>query len=458
MNAVVKSIVPGSLAAKTRIRQGDILRKINCHMINDVLDYEYYSYDSHLLLEFACPDGKVKLINIRKPEGIDLGFEFESFLLDEERSCSNKCIFCFIDQLPEGMRETLYYKDDDIRLSFFHGNYITLTNLSDEDIKRIIKLRISPINVSIHTLNPKLRSYMMGGIQGGQGINAFYKLIRAGITLNCQIVCCPDINDGRELSKTIEKIINLGPRINSVSIVPVGLTKHRDGLMQLRPFDRMLARKTIRRVEYYAKRCLKKRGLRVFFCADELYMIAGSMLPENNHYEDYPQLENGVGMMRLFISEFEIASERFIKSGKRPQPGKFSIATGPLAYKYIKNLLDTLKQKYDNIVDARELSIDYNVFSIKNNFFGESVTVSGLITGGDIAEQLQGKELGERLLIPENMLRKSAVGIHGATGDDVFLDDMTVSELSKKLGVPIRAVKQDGADLLNAVIYSEGQL
>jgi len=432
MNAVVKSIIPNSPASKSKITHGDVLRKINCYQITDVLDYEFYSYDSRLLLELVSPDGRVKLVNLRKPEGADLGIEFDDYLMDERKHCENNCIFCFINQLPGGMRESLYYKDDDIRLSFLQGNYITLTNLSRREIERIIKLRISPINVSIHTLNPKLRSYMLGGEKGGKGIDSFKALAKAGIKLNCQIVCCPGVNDGWRLSRTIEGLIRLGSCINSVSIVPVGLTRHREGLAELRPFNRVTALQTIRRVEHYGKRCLKKRGSRVFFCADELYMLAGLRLPENDHYEDYPQLENGVGMMRLFATEFEIALKR---QKVNPKANKCSIVTGALAYKYLTKFLKTVTEKYDKI--------DCEVFAIQNDFFGESVTVSGLVTGRDILTQLKDKQLGSRLLIPKNMLR---------AGEDVFLDDITVLELTNELGVPVCIVEPDGAELLNAVL------
>jgi len=432
MNAIVKSIEPGSPASKTKIAPGDILRKINMAAINDVLDYEYYSYDSRLLIEVRDPDGKIKIIKLTKPEGDDLGLEFETYLMDKERSCENKCIFCFIDQLPKGMRNTLYYKDDDVRLSFLQGNYITLTNLSLRDIERIIKLRISPINVSVHTLDPKLRSLMLGGKGGGAGITALKALANAGITLNCQIVCCPGINDGKELSRTIEGFIELGSCINSVSIVPVGLTKHRKGLAELLAFDKALAKQTVKQVEYYGEKCLEKNGSRVFYCADELYMMADVELPSNDFYEDYPQLQNGVGMMRLFITQFE---EALKKSGELPQNDKsISIVTGTLARPYIKKLIDTAVEKYD--------TIKCEVYAVRNDFFGESVTVSGLITGRDIATQLSGEDLGSELLIPQNMLRH---------GEGVFLDDMTIPELSKTLRVSIRVVDQDGADLLNTI-------
>ena len=438
MDAVVKTVKPGSPSADTIIKPGDILRRIDCNIINDVLDYEFYSYDHKILLELTSPDGKIKLVNIRKPEGADLGLEFENYLMDKERHCVNKCIFCFIDQLPEGMRESLYYKDDDIRLSFLQGNYVTLTNLSRRDIQRIIDLRISPVNVSIHTLSPRLRSFMLGGRMSKRGLDAFFAMAKAGITLNCQIVCCPRINSGWKLSRTIESLIKLGSSINSVSIVPVGLTKHRQGLMDLRPFNKKLALQTVRQIEYYGEKCLKLRGSRVFYCADELYMMAELELPNNEFYEDYPQLENGVGMMRLFITEFESALAKIdLKTflSETAEPQTFSIVTGVLAQRNLSNLSYTIYEKYGKII--------YNVYAVQNDFFGGSVTVSGLITGNDIISQLRGKDLGSKLLIPQNMLRH---------GEEVFLDDVTVTELSEKLGVPVRIVKQDGADLLHALL------
>jgi len=440
MNAVVKYIKPESPAAKTIIAAGDTLRKINNKIITDILDYEYYSYDSRILLELTSPDGRIKLVDLKKQEGADIGLEFDGFLMDKERHCSNKCIFCFIDQLPKGMRKSLYYKDDDFRLSFLHGNYITLTNLSQKDIQRIIDLRISPVNVSIHTLSPRLRSFMLGGNKGRWGIDAFQTLARSGITLNCQIVCCPGINCGWKLSATIEKLIKLGSCINSVSIVPVGLTKHRQGLKKLNPFDKKAALQTIKQIEHYGEKCLKLRGSRVFYCADELYIMAGLDLPENDFYEDYPQLENGVGMMRLFITEFENAlkktkaSQDFASTPEKEDRKEYSIATGDLAHKYLSDLADTINAKYGKIICG--------IYAIKNEFFGESVTVSGLITGGDLISQLQGKKLGSGLLIPQNMLRH---------GEDVFLDDMTIPELSEALGVPVLVVKQSGEDLLRVL-------
>ena len=444
MNAVVKEVLPGSPASKTIIRPGDRLRKINGSLVGDILDYKYLSYDKRLFLELAGPYGRIKLVRLNKPEGADLGLEFDSFLMDKQRSCANKCIFCFIDQLPDGMRETLYYKDDDVRLSFFQGNYVTLTNLSARDIQRLIKLRVSPINVSVHSLDPEIRAYMTGRKNGTAGVEAIKKLANAGITLNCQIVCCPGINDGRELSRCVRDLMDLGGSINSVSIVPVGLTKHRDGLTPLRPFDSELALKTVRSIERFADISMKRRGSRVFFCADELYMKAGLELPPNDYYEDYPQLENGVGMMRLFITEFENEMKRHETLQnceivqQNDEISQNTVVTGKAAEKYLSNLLQTSMKKYDKIA--------WKVKAIRNDFFGESVTVSGLVTGGDIIAQLKGSDPGTKLLIPQNMLR---------SGEDTFLDGVTVGQLSSSLGVAVRVVKQDGADLVNAMLDNQ---
>ena len=456
----MKSIEQGSPASGTIIVPGDILRRINGKVIGDVLDYSFLSYDGNLLLELRSPDGKIKLVRVRKPEGAALGLEFETYLMDMQKSCANRCVFCFVDQLPDGMRETLYYKDDDVRLSFLQGNYITLTNLAKRDIDRIIKLRVSPLNISVHTLDPELRAFMLGTNNGADLVDTLRVLTNAEITLNCQIVCCPGINDGSELSRTIEGLIELGGRINSVSVVPVGLTKHRAGLPLLRGFDRELAINTVRQVEMYGEYCLRKRGKRVFFCADELYIKAGLKIPANKHYEDYPQLENGVGMTRLLTKQFmdelrecgmqnlecvnsECGMRNAEYSGQREDSQSrcsavrepFSVATGEAACENLTNLLKIVTKNCDKISGK--------VYAIKNDFFGDSVTVSGLVTGGDIISQLSGKNLGNRLLIPQNMLR---------SGEEVFLDDVTVTDVSKTLGVAVRVVGRDGADLLHAFL------
>lgn len=444
MQAKITAISPDSPITKKVIVPGDILVKINKNEVHDILDYMYYSYDRRLTLELTGKGGKPKYVRVRKEEGEDLGLEFQDPLMDEQRSCKNKCIFCFIDQMPEGMRETLYYKDDDVRLSFLQGNYVTLTNLSEQDIDRLIELHISPINVSVHTLNPKLRQMMLGrSFDKGcsNPIDHIERLANAGITLNCQIVCCPGINDGSKLSETIEGLIKLGKSINSVSIVPVGLTSHRDGLYKLKPFNEGKAKDTVRKVEKYGEKCLEQRDSRVFYCADELYMMAGFELPPDEFYEDYPQLENGVGMMRLFITEFMSEMEFYERDREISRFSKdaeeyfTTIVTGTLAAPELKKLLYAAEEKYGKLY--------CKVQPIENRFFGEGVTVSGLITGRDIIKQLQGKSIGRRLLIPRNMLR---------SGDEVFLDDITVEELSIKLKITVEVVETDGAMFFQAIM------
>ncbi|MDR0862847.1 MAG: DUF512 domain-containing protein [Oscillospiraceae bacterium] len=433
MNPIIKSVAPNSPASRAGIAAGDKLRRINGHAIRDVLDYKFHSYDGKLLLEAERTGGGVLLARLRKRDGEDIGLEFETYLMDAPISCANRCVFCFIDQLPKGMRETLYYKDDDTRLSFLQGNYVTLTNMSESDIRRVIDMKISPLNVSVHSMEPETRALLLGNKNGGKGVETLRRLAGAGITMNCQIVCCPGINDGESLSRTMRELAALYPEVNSVSVVPVGLTRHREGLPQLTPFNAQSADETINRVETYAAECEKTHGSRIFFCADELYIKANRPLPEDDAYEGYPQLENGVGMMRLLISEFEDA----LNEPLSPDGREFSIATGVSAASFLKNLLNKAQEK---------CRIKGNVYAIHNDFFGESVNVAGLVTGGDLLRQLNGKPLGERLLIPRNMLRAGE-----DKGGGVFLDDVTVDDLSSELGVRVRIVEQDGADLLRAM-------
>ena len=439
MNAIVRDVAAGSPAADTVIKPGDRLRRINGHKIKDILDYKFYSYEERLMIELEGADGMLKLVRMKKTEGADIGLEFDTFLMDREKSCANKCIFCFIDQLPKGMRETLYYKDDDVRLSFFQGNYVTLTNLSKRDVERIVKLRISPINVSVHTMDPRLRAYMLGrALLSDSGVEHIRTLANSGIKLNCQIVCCPYVNDGEHLQRTLAALLSLGAGVNSISVVPVGLTKHRQGLAALKPFDKDLAIGTVLSVDSIGDMCLKQRGTRVVYCADELYIKAELELPPYEYYEDYPQLENGVGMMRLFVTEFLEELEKCVLLDRKARPDSdnvFSVITGSAAAGYIENLLMTASAKHDTIRGE--------VCAIRNDFFGEGVTVSGLITGRDIIAQMKDRSYGGRLLIPANMLKR---------GEDVFLDDVTVSDLSQILGVPVRVVMQNGADFLHAII------
>lgn len=430
MPSVIKSIEKGSPAEKSKLQVGDKLLKINGNEIHDVLDYKYYSYDSKLSLEAEDEAGGLKKLKIRKMEGEDLGLEFETYLMDKARACSNRCIFCFVDQLPKGMRKTLYFKDDDARLSFLMGNYITLTNLSPREVQRIIDLRISPINVSVHATNPELRSFMLGNLNGGAGVEIMRRFAGAGIAMNCQIVCCPGINDGEELARSMRDLAEMYPGVNSVSIVPVGLTKHREKLHELRPFTREEAQKTLAQVEAFSEQCLEKLGTRLFFCADELYLKAGRDIPDDAFYEEYTQLENGVGMMRLLTVEFEAALK--LVEPKEPEP--FSIVTGVSAAPFLEKLLCTAKEKCGKI--------NGSVYAVRNDFFGTTIDVSGLVTGGDIISQLKGKALGTRVLIPQTMLRH---------GEGVFLDDVTVEELANELHTEIIPVEQDGFKLAEAI-------
>lgn len=418
---------------RRKIAVGECLVAINGEPIKDVLDYQYHSYDAALMLTTKTKDGRWKLTRIEKDAGADLGLTFESYLMDSPRRCANRCIFCFIDQLPSGMRESLYFKDDDARLSFLTGNYITLTNLTDCEIGRIIQLQISPLGISVHATQPEVRVRMLRNPNAGQCLNIMTRFAKAGITMNAQIVLCPGINDEAVLSQSMTELAALYPAVQSVSIVPLGLTKHRAGLYPLTPFTQKTAARVIAQVEIFAETCLAQYGSRVFFCGDELYLKAGLPMPNDAHYESYPQLENGVGLCTLLETEFHAALGGFEPPPTLPEP--FSIATGTAAALFLQNLLQTSQGKYGKI--------DCKVYAIRNNYFGESVTVAGLITGVDLVEQLQGKDLGTCLLIPQSMLRQ---------GEDVFLDDMTVRQAADKLGIPIVPVAPNGNALLQAMM------
>ncbi len=432
MFAVITDIEKGSPAEKTRLAVGDKLIACNGKPINDVLDYKFFTYEQRLIIEAQAPDGKIKLVRINKEPGEDIGLDFETYLMDKAHSCANRCIFCFVDQLPRGMRKTLYFKDDDARLSFLLGNYITLTNLSEREAQRIIDLHISPINVSVHTTNPELRTKMLGNPRGGKSLDIMRRFAEAGITMNCQIVCCPGINDGEELDRSMRDLTGMYPSVNSVSIVPVGLTKHRERLFKLTPFTRELALKTVRQVESYTETCLERFGTRIFFCGDELYLKAGLELPVSDFYEDYAQLENGVGMMRMLITEFEDALDKCSSLPSPPPP--FSLATGVSAAPFMEMLYGKAKEKFP--------SLDGRIYAIVNDFFGHTIDVAGLVTGGDLIRQLKGRPLGEKLLIPQNMLRH---------GEGVFLDDVTLDDVERELGVKVRPVEQDGGNLFSAM-------
>ena len=429
MENIIKSIDPGS-PLEGRAKEGDRLLAINGKTVLDVLDYKFYAYDRHLKVLLRRPDGSEYLVEVRKSEGGDLGLDFETYLMDTPRSCANNCVFCFIDQLPRGMRKTMYFKDDDARLSFLLGNYITLTNLSKREIQRIIDLHVSPVNVSVHTTNPELRCRMLKNPRAGESIETMHRFAAAGIVMNCQIVCCPGWNDGEELQRTMEELAAMYPGVHSVSIVPVGLTRYREGLEKLTPFTPEHAAETIDQVTAFGDRCRERYGSRIFFCADELYLKAGRPLPPDEFYEEYTQLENGVGMLRLMETEFLSA----LKLADEPDGVPFAIATGVSAAPFFARLVAMAREKFPNL--------DGRVYPIVNDFFGHSINVSGLITGQDLIGQLKDKDLGQRLFISQNMLRRQEMD---------FLDDVTLEEACRALGVPIYPIEEDGFALLDAI-------
>ena len=429
MDNAIKAIDPDSpLAGK--VRPGDTLLAINSNKILDVLDYKFFAYDTRLELRLRRPEGSEYSLHVVKPEGGDLGLDFESYLMDKPRSCANRCVFCFIDQLPGGMRPTMYFKDDDARLSFLLGNYITLTNLSKREIERIIALHISPINISVHATDPALRRELLRNPRAGECMDIMGRFAEAGITMNCQIVCCPGLNDGEALMQSMRDLEALYPQVHSVSVVPVGLTKFREGLYPLSPFTKEHAAETLDMVDSFGGECLRRHGSRIFWCGDELYIKAGREIPPDEFYEEYTQLENGVGMLRLMETEFSSA----LKLGGEPDGRPFSIATGVSAAPYFQILLDKAKEKYPEIKGR--------IYPIVNDFFGHSINVTGLITGGDLIAQLKDKELGERLLISQNMLRRAEMD---------FLDDVKLEEASAALGLPVYPIEQDGFALFDAM-------
>lgn len=428
MESQIIEIKSGSCADRHIFSVGDRIVSINGHKIVDVLDYKFFSYDAHLRIQVQTPDNKLKLIKLNKDFGEDLGLDFETYLMDKPKACANRCLFCFVDQLPKGMRKTLYFKDDDARLSFLQGNYITLTNLSEREIQRICDLHISPINVSVHAAEPDLRAMLLGNKNGARGMEIMQKLAMAGITMNCQIVCCPGINDAEHLMITMKTLAELYPEVPSVSVVPVGLTCHRENLYKLTPFDEKSASDTIDMVENFAEECLEKYGSRIFFCADELYLKAHRKLPDDDRYEGYPQLENGVGLLTSLSEEFENAYKII-----EPESIPFTAITGVSAAPYIEKLFEKAKTLYPHLQGK--------VIPIVNDFFGHTIDVAGLVTGKDIISQAQGKIFGQRILIPRNMLRH---------GEGTFLDDITIDDLERTFGVPVRIVEQDGEDLAKA--------
>lgn len=431
MAVKIYDVTIGSHADKAGIKKGETLLSINSNEIVDVLDYRFYQVNRKLTLEVEDEDKNVRTVEMTKGEYEEIGLEFETYLMDKQHSCRNKCIFCFIDQLPKGMRESLYFKDDDSRLSFLFGNYITLTNITEHEIDRIIKMHISPINVSVHTTNPELRCKMMNNRFAGDTLKYLKRFADAGITLNCQIVSCPGINDGDELVRTLTDLEALG--VNMTAIVPVGLTRYRENLYPLVPYNKETEGQTIDIIEKMGDECVKKHGRRIFFPGDEFYLLAEREIPSPEFYEDFSALEDGIGMIAYLTDDVGWKLEEL--DADESLCHKVTIACGEGVFPYMKRIMSMINEKFPNIT--------INTRAIKNNFFGGGVNVSGLVTGGDLIDQLRGDDLGDRLIIPSSMLRFE---------NDLFLDDVSTDDVERELGVTLVPVNNNGNDLVEAVI------
>lgn len=431
MAVKIFDVTTGSHADKAGIKKGETLLSINSNEIVDVLDYRFYQVNRKLTLEVEDEDKNVRTIEMTKGEYEEIGLEFETYLMDKQHSCRNKCIFCFIDQLPKGMRESLYFKDDDSRLSFLFGNYITLTNITEHEIDRIIKMHISPINVSVHTTNHELRCKMMNNRFAGDTLKYLKRFADAGITLNCQIVSCPGINDGDELVRTLTDLENLG--VNMTAIVPVGLTRYRENLYPLVPYNKETAGQTIDIIEKMGDECVKKHGRRIFFPGDEFYLLAEREIPSPEFYEDFSALEDGIGMIAYLTDDVGWKLEEL--DADESLCHKVTIACGEGVFPYMKRIMSMINEKFPNIT--------INTRAIKNNFFGGGVNVSGLVTGGDLIDQLRDDDLGDRLIITSSMLRFE---------NDLFLDDVSTDDVERELSVTLVPVNNNGNDLVEAVI------
>lgn len=443
---IIDKIEPGSIAEEMELEPGDALISINGKEIEDVFDYHYLIHDEYLEVVIEKADGEPWELEIEKDYDEDLGIEFENGLMDDYKSCHNKCIFCFIDQMPKGMRDTLYFKDDDSRLSFLQGNYVTLTNMKDKDLNRIIDYKLAPINISVQTTNPELRCKMLNNRFAGDALKKIDKLYEAGIEMNGQIVLCKGVNDGEELERSIRDLTKYLPYMESVSVVPVGLSKYREGLYPLEPFTKADAREVLATIHKWQQVCMESHGTHFIHASDEWYLLADMPLPDEDNYDGYIQLENGVGMIRLLLDEFAealTALNTAMQDQDMPEEclpdrkgtHKVSLATGLLAAPFLQQMAEDCMREFPNY--------EIKVYPIRNDFFGERITVSGLLTGQDIKAQLRGKDLGERVLLPCNLLR---------SGEEVFLDDMTLEELKSALQVEIDIVKSSGQDLLNAML------
>ena len=432
---IIKAVEPLSIAEELGIEAGDKLISINDNIIEDVFDYHYLVNDEELVVLIEKADGEEWELEIEKDYEEDLGITFEQGLMDEYRSCRNKCIFCFIDQMPKGMRETLYFKDDDSRLSFLQGNYITLTNMSDHDVERMVQYHLEPINISFQTTNPELRCKMLHNRFAGEALKKVDKLYEGGIHMNGQIVLCKGVNDGEELERSIRDLTKYLPYLQSVSVVPVGLTKYRDGLYPLEPFTKEDAIKVLDTIEGWQKKIYEEYGLHFIHAGDEWYILAEREMPEEERYDGYMQLENGVGMLRLLMDEFDEALADLEGDDRKVE---VSIATGKLAYPYLQRMIEKLQMKFPNV--------KVHLYWIRNDFFGEKITVAGLITGQDLIAQLKDKQLGAKLLLPCNMLRD---------GEEVFLDDVTLIQVKDSLQVEIDIVKSSGWDFVERILNDE---
>ncbi|MBQ6887465.1 MAG: DUF512 domain-containing protein [Lachnospiraceae bacterium] len=435
---VIKEVLAGGIAEELGIEAGDKLLAVNGEEVIDIFDYQFMVQDEYIEVLIQKADGEEWLLEIDKDYEEDLGVEFENGLMDDYRSCHNKCIFCFIDQMPKGMRETLYFKDDDSRLSFLQGNYVTLTNMSEDDVNRVIKYHLSPINISFQTTNPELRCKMLNNRFAGEALKKVDKFYEAGIIMNGQIVLCKGVNDGAELERSISDLTKYLPNLESVSVVPVGLSKYREGLYPLEPFTKEDAKEVIAMIHKWQDKIFAEHGRHFIHASDEWYILAGEEVPEESRYDGYLQLENGVGMLRLLQEEFADAMAQMKERKELPDneiKDTISMVTGRLAYPYIKRMAEQIMELVPGLT--------VHVYEIVNEFFGEMITVSGLLTGQDIQKQLMGKELGSRLLLPQNVLR---------SGETVFLDDLTLADLEKALQVRIDIVKSSGYDFVESVL------
>ncbi len=431
----IKSVAPESIGEELELEPGDKLLEINGEVIEDVLDYRYYIQNEEISMVVEKKDGTQEEWEFDKEYYEDLGIEFENGLMSEYRSCTNKCIFCFIDQMPPGMRDTLYFKDDDARLSFLQGNYITLTNMKKKDLDRVIKYHLSPINISVQATNPELRKMMLHNRFAGELMDKMRLLKNAGIEMNGQIVLCKDVNDGKELERSLRDLMTLYPQMQSVSVVPVGLSKFREGLYPLKPIEKEDACAALEIIERIQDEMFEQFGTHFVHASDEFYLLAQRELPEEDRYDGYVQLENGVGMLRLLLEETAWVLDE-MEGDNRTH--RISVATGKLAAPYLRRIADEVEAKFPGV--------QILIYPIVNHFFGEQITVSGLITGDDLKTQLSGQDLGDKLLLPANMFR---------SGEEVFLDDVTREELENALQVPVNIVKSDGQDLILALIQEE---